>query len=67
MGSAAVRRYVINHVAIARRANHALMMSDINFWARLFKTYDVVSYPFVKISNDNILNLPIFFFFFEKM
>ena len=34
-------------------------------WARLFKTNDVVSLRFVKISNFNISNMPIFFV--EKM
>ena len=34
-------------------------------WAWLFKTNDVVSEGFVKISNVNISNMPIFFV--EKM
>ena len=34
-------------------------------WAQLFKTNDVVSKQFVKISNTNISNMPIFFV--EKM
>ena len=36
-------------------------LTDSVSWARFFKTNEVVSYRFVKISNDNILNLPIFF------
>ena len=37
----------------------------LSFWAQLFKSNDVVSYRFVKISNFNISNMPIFFV--EKM
>ena len=39
--------------------------SYLELWAWLFKTNDVVSLKDVKISNVNILNLPIFFV--EKM
>ena len=41
------------------------MSSEIQVRAQLCKTNDVVSKRFVKISNVNILNLPIFFV--EKM
>ena len=37
----------------------------MQFWARLFKTNDVVSWRFVKISYVNIWNTPLFFI--EKM
>ena len=40
-------------------------VSLLQFWAWLFKTNDVVSLRFVKISNINISNIPIFFV--EKM
>ena len=33
----------------------------IKYWAWLFKTNDIVSEHFVKISNVNISNIPIFF------
>ena len=38
-----------------------LIPKAISNWAQLFKTNEVVCKRFVKISNVNILNLPIFF------
>ena len=40
-------------------------IDKVHYRARLFKTNDVVSQRFVKISNVNISNMPIFFV--EKM
>ena len=42
-----------------------LQPNTIKVRARLFKANEVVSYRFVKISNINISNMPIFFV--EKM
>ena len=42
-----------------------ICITNIFLRARLFKTKDIVSQRFVKISNDNIRNMPVFFV--EKM
>ena len=58
---------IFNRICIQafQRFQTELFFPSVYLWAQLFKTNDVVSKRFVKISNVNILNLPIFFA--EKM